>query len=179
MPKISELPVATGFGINDLMVIETSAGTRAVTKVNSWFRRSEVPVLLADELNVDNDRFLVLDGTDGLLKASSLRDTLFGDLNNQTETNDFTLSRSLHNIRPVQCSESFDTNTITLDGNGNVAGCNFNIVNFSDADLTVNAINGVSLRVQGSTATSAVVRQNRIATIVVSNGGAVAIFEGG
>ena len=179
MPRIADLTQATSFGVAEFMIIETSAGTRIVTKANALPRRSEIAVLAANEVNVDNDRFLLFDATDGLLKSISMRDSLFGDLNNQSETNDFTLDPNLHNVRPVQCSGTFTTGNIQLNGNLSIAGCNFTIANFSDKNLTVVPSNGVSLRVEGAAASGGLIRIDRMASIVVSNGGGVAIFEGG
>lgn len=178
MPRIEDITVATSWTVGEFMIVETTSGTRIITKADSWVRRSEVTALTADALSLDSDRVLLFDASDdGRLKAVSVRDIVYGNLQNESETEDFTLDPLLH-IRPVQCTGSFTNGIVTLDGNAAIGGCTFTLGNFTDADLTVTAINGVEMRVDG-VAGDGVIRQNRIAAIMVLNGGTTAIFEGG
>jgi len=176
---ISSLPEVGSAASDDSLIVETAAGTRRISRIANLPRRNEIEAFQSDGINLGNDRVLFFDGTDGLLKSIPFFEAIFGNFSNGARTDDFTLDPAIDGARPIECRETFSTNTITLDGNTtNIGGSSFLITNFTPNDLTL-ALANITLFVDGASASSATIRRDTSASVIVRNSGAEAIFSGG
>ena len=163
----------------DFFLIETAAGTRRVQRVNSLPRKAEIAALVASQINLTNDVVYFGDGTDGLFKSITVFDLIFGNFRNGDRTDDFTLSPDQDGARPIECRDTFTTNTITLDGNvADIGGCNFLINNYTPNNLILVPANIVLFQ-DGATVASATIRRDTSASVNVRNDTSEAIFSGG
>lgn len=180
MVTIPNLTEETNPSTTDDLIIETIAGTRRADLNNIFPRRSQVPVITFDNLDVANDRVFFGDATDDRLKGVSLFDLLYAPLGVVVQTDDFTLQPLTHNIRPIECTTTFTTAQITLDAaTANQGGCTYFINNFTTTNLVINPAGGMILFVDGAAAPNAIIRQDTSASIVVRSNNAEAIFSGG
>ena len=181
--NIPNLTAATSVLGTDELVVQTAAGPRRVTRDNVLPRRNELPTLTASDINVSNDFVYIWDGTDQAPKQVSVRDLIFGNFGKQRyagRTTALVLSASLDNVQPVECDGAWTVPTIQLDGNvANIAGCDFTIINSTTSDLTLQALNGIDLKVNGISGSSATIRQGFAAGVWVNNAGDEATFSGG
>jgi len=176
---ISALTEITDADDDDFIVIETAGGTRIISRRNIQLRRTELTELAAANINLSSDLIWFSDSTDSALKGITFFEAIFGNYGNGARVDDFTLDPAIDGARPIECRETFATNTITLDGNtANIGGASFVIANFTPNDLTL-AIANIDLFVDGATATSATIRRDTSASIIVRNGATEAIFSGG
>lgn len=181
MPRISNLVETAVVGIDDFFPVSTSAGTRKARKRALFPRLGDLTAVLDTDINILNDFIPILDASDSLMKRVSVRNLVFGDYDNVSESDTFTLDPALHGGgRPVQLTGTFTTPTVFLDGNLAIDGTAYTLANFSSTDITVTPVtgSGVSIRTNGVSA-NGIVRIDRAATLIVSNGGGVAIFSGG
>jgi len=177
---IPNLTEETNPSTTDDLIVETVAGTRRADLANLFPRRSQVPVITFDNLDVANDRVYFGDATDDRIKGVSLFDLLYAPLGVVVETDDFTLQPLTHNIRPVECTTTFTTNTITLDtATANQGGCTYFINNFTTTSLVIAPAGGMILFVNGTAAANGIIRQDTSASVVVRSNNAEAIFSGG
>lgn len=164
----------------DFFVIDTPDGTRKIQRNNAVPGRGSYALINSSGIDILNTRIFVLDPSDGRPREISHRDLVFGNFLNQKETQDFTLTPGIHNVRAVQVDEDGvnAVNTITLDGTvDGIAGCDFYLVNLRAAQISVVAQN-ILMNVDGVLA-DGVIRNYRAATITVNNEGTRAIFSGG
>lgn len=175
--QISALTEVTDTVLTDELVLETSLGTRRVDIVNILPQRSDFgsevtfAELVADNVNTANDLFWMSDATDGSLAGITATEVLYGNYGNLSVTDTFTLAPATHNIRPIECSGTFQAATITLDGSlgADQGGCTYYILNRTTEDLTLSAT-GITLYVDGAVENSATIRENTTCSIIVSNG---------
>lgn len=177
---IPNLTEETDPSTTDDLIIETTAGTRRVTLTNQFPRRDQLSLITFDNLDVADDRVYFGDATDQRLKTVSLFDLLYAPLGVVEQTDDFTLQPLTHNIRPIECKDTFTTGTVTLDGAAaNQGGCTYFINNFTTGSLTIAPVGGMVLYVDGAVAASATIRENTSASLVVRSTNAEALFSGG
>lgn len=178
---LSALTEATSAGNTDKLFLEAVGGARQISRNNLMPERGAFALLTDSDVDITNDRLWFLDATDGRLREISIQDLVFGNFQNVTETDNFTLIPGTHNVRTVQLGENLPdvVDTITLDGSqAGLGGCDFLLVNFRNAAVTVTASNGVTLYVAG-TATDGTIGARQAATVTVNNAGTEAIFSGG
>lgn len=177
IPNLTEITQAAS---NDSLIIETSGGTRRITRANNFPRRTEVLLIEASNVNVTSDQIAFWDATDGLLKAMTVQEGIFGNYNALAIEDGFTLDPALHNGRPLELRTTFTTPTVTLDGNiNNLGGSTFFLNNFTPTNISVALANGIVMFVEGVSQATATIRENTSATIQVNNAGDEAIFSGG
>ena len=165
---------------SDDVVVETVAGTRRSTITNILPRSSDLTTLTAANVNLTNDKVGVWDGTDSRLKGVTAFDIIFGIYGNINRTDDFTLAPTTDNLRPIECSGTFTTGTITLSGaTADQGGAQYTIHNLTTGDLTLDATNGMTLYENGVSVSSATISRRTSATIWVDDGNNEAIISGG
>lgn len=180
MVQIPNLTVVTTIAGTDLIVVEdVGTGTRRITRDDALPRGTDLAALTPPNINLADDLIGIFDATDGRLKGVTAFNLLFGNYTNLAVTDDFTLSPVTHGSRSVECQGTFTTSTVTLDGNvTDVGGNTFVISNFTTVNLTLSRTN-IILFENSATVTSAIIRENTTATIVVNNAATEAIFSGG
>lgn len=177
---ISALTEVTSADAGDDLVIETAAGTRRISRENVQLRRSELALLTPPEINVANDTVWLSDATDGLLKGVTLFNLIFGNFESLELTDTFALDPAVHNVRPLELLGTFNTPNITLsDVTAGIGGATFNLFNFSTTDITVTALDSMTIFQNAEAASPVTIRENTAATIQVKNAGNEAIFAGG
>ena len=171
---------ATEAANGDFLVIDTPDGTKKIQRNNMMPKRGSFPVVEPSEISIASARVWILSSVDGRLREMAVEDLVFGNHRNRRETSNFTLTPGIHNVRAVEVGQALPNfvDTITLDGNvADLAGCDFYMINFRDADVAIQATN-ITMFVDGVPA-NGVLRARRAATITVKNDGSQAVLSGG
>lgn len=180
MVAIPGLTEITAAATGDDLVIETSGGTRRISRVNFQLRRSELALITPPNINLDADLLWMSDATDGLLKGIVFNDVIFGNYTNDQISDGFALDPAVHNIKPIELNGTFANSTITIsDTTPDIGGASFNLFNFSTTDLTLSAIDAMVMHENGLVVASATIRENTAATLQVNDAGDEVIFAGG
>jgi acetyltransferase-like isoleucine patch superfamily enzyme len=177
IPNLTEITVPT---TADDLVLETAAGTRRVSRENFQYKHVELSALVPSNINVDNDKIWLSDDTDGFLKAVTVYNLIFGNFTNLQLFDGFALDPLLHNIRPLELGGTFTTANITLsDTTPGIGGASFNFFNFSSSDVTITALNSMTIFENAVITSPVTIRQDTAATLLVNDAGDEAIFAGG
>lgn len=180
IPALTSVTTMLG---TDEMVIQTGSGPRRITRDNAMPRRNNFPTFAAQDVNLANDFLWAWDGTDNAPYQISFLQALFGNFRNvflNSLASALTLAVDDHANRVLQLSGTWTDPTINLDGAAsNIDGANFYFMNYTTDDFTLEAINGLSLLVDGASASSAIIRAGFPAAVNVNNGPNDCIFYGG
>ncbi len=83
-------------------------------------------------------------------------------------------------MRPLQLLGTFNTPNITLSNvTAGIGGATFNLFNFSTTDITVSALDSMTIFQNAAAVSPVTIRENTAATIQVNNAGNEAIFASG
>ena len=173
IPSLTEVVTVDG---GDDFVIETSTGTRRVSRDNALPVRSDITILVPTDIVEESDLFALWDNTDGTLKGITFFDAIFGNVQAVSKLDGFTLDPEIDNRRPIECRGTFTTDTITLDAaTTGIGGSTFFIHNLSADDLTLTKAGTYTLFRNGVEVTEAVIRENTWAVVQMNNAGDEAV----
>ena len=173
IPSLTEVTSIDG---GDDFVVETSTGTRRVSRNNLLPVRADITILTANDIVEESDLVALWDNTDGKLKGITFFNAIFGNVQSVSKLDGFTLTPSTDNRRPIECRGTFTTKTITLDSNTtDIGGATFFIHNLSADDLTLTKAGTYTLHRNGVVVTEAVIRENTWAVVQMNNAGDEAV----